>query len=197
MFELCQHAREMEVYSILYIALDSLLHKSHVGFETVMIVTGKNVIFWDVMTLKMHASCSSETSVKFYQTMWCHIPQDSTLPHKCFIIVSTVILACDSLLFQWCKMCNFYCLDNMNRSFIFFLIFYPDLIAAENSHADHIEYLPTNEPQVEAWGINWVNGWDFRWQPRFLTFSVAAFLHNPLWAMLASPQCVSLAKVMT
>jgi hypothetical protein len=124
--------------------------------------------------------------------MWCHIAEDSTIPHKCFIIVSTVIPAHDSLLFLLCKMCNFYCLDNTNRSFIFFffLIFHPDLTAAENSHVDHI-YLLTNEPQVEAWGINWVNGSDFRWQPRFPTIYCRIPSQPPLGYVNQPTVCVT------
>jgi hypothetical protein len=35
-------------------------------------------------TLKMEATCSSETSVASQQTTWCHIPEDDTLHnHRC------------------------------------------------------------------------------------------------------------------
>jgi hypothetical protein len=34
-------------------------------------------------TLKMEATCSSETSVDFQRTTWCYIPEDSTLCNHC------------------------------------------------------------------------------------------------------------------
>jgi hypothetical protein len=34
----------------------------------------------------MEAVCSSETSLNFYQTTWCHIPEDNILPEEIFAV---------------------------------------------------------------------------------------------------------------
>jgi hypothetical protein len=89
----------------------------------------------------MHTSCAAETSVtSSHRTLSCHIPKD-----KCsFTMVSKLILAHNSNLFLSLKM----------LMEVLYYFFYPDLTVADNSHANHIEYFPTNEPQGEARGIN-------------------------------------------
>jgi hypothetical protein len=66
-----------------------------VKFEVITVVSIKINIFLDVMPcrlemftniqgslgLKMEAACSSKVLVKFHQTTWHHIPEDSDFQH--------------------------------------------------------------------------------------------------------------------